>query len=102
MPTARAAKWTDHPGDANNVPLLQLGHTTHGRTDAPLLPKGEITVGTYDLVFQIGRYFSNTAPASDHPFIDVEPIRFGIDDAEAHDHVPLLASPFSYSTYRGS
>lgn len=73
-----------------------------GRTDTPLLPKGEMTVGNYELVFQIGRYFAGSAPTSDHPFIDVVPIRFGIDDGEAHYHVPLLASPFSYSTYRGS
>lgn len=73
-----------------------------GRTDSPILPKGEMTVGTYELVFEIGAYFKGHAPESAHPFIDVVPIRFGIDDENDHYHVPLLASPFSFSTYRGS
>ena len=73
-----------------------------GRTDSPLLPKGEMSAGTYELVFDIGAYFKGHVPKSDHPFIDVVPIRFGIDDEEDHYHVPLLASPFSFSTYRGS
>ncbi|MDD9909656.1 MAG: hydroxyisourate hydrolase [Ahrensia sp.] len=73
-----------------------------GRTDTPLIAKGELTVGTYELVFHIGAYFKGHAPDSDHPFIDIVPVRFGIDDASSHYHVPLLASPFGYSTYRGS
>jgi len=70
-----------------------------GRTDVPLLTKGEMTVGTYELVFAIGDYFNRS---EDVPFVDVVPIRFGISDPDDHYHVPLLASPFSYSTYRGS
>ena len=73
-----------------------------GRTNSPIIPKGELVCGTYELVFQIGEYFKGHAPDSTHPFIDVVPIRFGIDDATSHYHVPLLASPFSFSTYRGS
>ena len=73
-----------------------------GRTNSPIIPKGELVCGTYELVFQIGEYFKGHAPDSAHPFIDVVPIRFGIDDATSHYHVPLLASPFSFSTYRGS
>lgn len=73
-----------------------------GRTNSPIIPKGELVCGTYELVFHIGDYFKGHAPKSDHPFIDVVPIRFGIDDASSHYHVPLLASPFSFSTYRGS
>ena len=73
-----------------------------GRTNSPIIPKGELEVGTYELVFKIGDYFKGHAPESDNPFIDVVPIRFGIDDATSHYHVPLLASPFSFSTYRGS
>lgn len=73
-----------------------------GRTNSPIIPKGELSVGTYELVFMIGDYFKGHAPKSDHPFIDVVPVRFGIDDATSHYHVPLLASPFSFSTYRGS
>ncbi|MEM8749672.1 MAG: hydroxyisourate hydrolase [Pseudomonadota bacterium] len=73
-----------------------------GRTDTPIVPKGELATGTYELVFAIGDYFKGHAPDSAHPFIDIVPIRFGIDDASSHYHVPLLASPFSFSTYRGS
>ena len=73
-----------------------------GRTDAPLIPQGDLTEGAYELVFHIGDYFKGHAPDSAHPFIDIVPIRFGIDDATSHYHVPLLASPFSFSTYRGS
>ena len=73
-----------------------------GRTDSPIIPKGELVCGTYELVFEIGAYFKGHAPESDYPFVDVVPIRFGIDDDTSHYHVPLLASPFSFSTYRGS
>lgn len=73
-----------------------------GRTDAPIISKGALTSGTYELVFAMGAYFAGTIRRSEHPFIDIVPIRFGIDDETSHYHVPLLASPFSYSTYRGS
>ena len=73
-----------------------------GRTVSPLIPKGELSTGTYELVFAIGSYFKAKGIESEHPFIDVVPIRFGIADADDHYHVPLLASPFSFSTYRGS
>jgi len=74
-----------------------------GRTDAPIIAKGDLATGTYELVFMIGDYFKgNGGPDSETPFIDIVPFRFGIDDATSHYHVPLLASPFSFSTYRGS
>lgn len=73
-----------------------------GRTDQPLIAKGKLACGTYELVFHIGGYFSGYAPDSDYPFVDIVPVRFGIDDDASHYHVPLLASPFSFSTYRGS
>ena len=74
-----------------------------GRTDAPLLPPGEMEPGEYELVFEAGAYLdlSDPAPASVR-FLDTIPIRFGISDPEAHYHVPLLLSPYGYSTYRGS
>lgn len=71
-----------------------------GRTDTPLLIDGEFAVGLYELVFYVGEYFASEA--SDPPFLDRIPIRFGIADPAAHYHVPLLVSPWSYSTYRGS
>ena len=74
-----------------------------GRTDAQILPEDQFKVGTYELVFFAGDYLRETAQVSAEPlFLDQIPIRFGASDPEAHYHVPLLLSPFSYSTYRGS
>lgn len=73
-----------------------------GRTDEPLLLGEEFQAGVYELVFSVGDYF---AQYSDYPtplFLDQIPLRFGISDTKAHYHVPLLVSPWSYSTYRGS
>ena len=71
-----------------------------GRCDAPLLAAGTMRTGTYELRFHAGDYFRASAEPS--KFLDIIPIRFGITEEEAHYHVPLLVSPFSYSTYRGS
>ncbi len=74
-----------------------------GRTDAPILNKDDFKTGNYELVFQAGAYLRTAKLInSGTPFLDEIPIRFGMDDAEAHYHVPLLLSPFGYSTYRGS
>ena len=79
-----------------------------GRTEAPLLEGEAFQVGNYEIVFAVGDYFTQLAKdgasslPSPYPFLDVVPIRFGIADASAHYHVPLLVSPWSYSTYRGS
>ncbi|MGF1471630.1 MAG: hydroxyisourate hydrolase [Rubrobacteraceae bacterium] len=73
-----------------------------GRTDEPLLSEAEFEPGRYEIVFSVGEYFAGGPGVPDPPFLDRVPIRFGIADAEAHYHVPLLASPWSYSTYRGS
>lgn len=74
-----------------------------GRTDAPILPQGQFVPGIYELVFHAGAYLDATGAAPEAPrFLDVIPIRFGISDGESHYHVPLLLSPFGYSTYRGS
>src|ERR1700754_4498831 len=74
-----------------------------GRCDAPLLSGNDFRPGTYEIVFAIGAYFRMAgAPLSDPPFLDEVPIRFGIAHADQHYHVPLLISPWSYSTYRGS
>ncbi len=84
---------------------LLRGVTTNddGRTDAPVIPKGELRTGTFELVFHAGDYLAEADLAGERPrFLDLIPIRFGIADAEAHYHVPLLLSPYSYSTYRGS
>lgn len=74
-----------------------------GRTDAPVLPKGEVEAGVYELVFHAGDYLDRSGVATESPkFLDQIPIRFGIANVAAHYHVPLLLSPYSYSTYRGS
>lgn len=77
--------------------------TATGRTDAPLLEGDELRAGTYELLFAVGAYFASLGiELPEPPFLDLVPIRFSIADASAHYHVPLLVSPWSYSTYRGS
>lgn len=74
-----------------------------GRTDAPILPAGAFRPGTYELVFYVGDYLRASGQAGEEPlFLDHVPLRFGMSDAQAHYHVPLLLSPYGYSTYRGS
>jgi len=74
-----------------------------GRTDAPLVAPGDLAAGTYELRFAVGAYFRATgATHGEPPFLDVVPVRFGISAPGEHHHVPLLVSPWSYSTYRGS
>ncbi|MGH7388961.1 MAG: hydroxyisourate hydrolase [Candidatus Rokuibacteriota bacterium] len=74
-----------------------------GRTDTPLLAGDEMTTGRYELTFHVGPYFAATGlPVSDPPFLDLVPIRFAIAAPDAHYHVPLLVSPYGYTTYRGS
>ncbi|MDQ1847441.1 hydroxyisourate hydrolase [Gemmobacter fulvus] len=74
-----------------------------GRTDAPMLAGADLKAGNYELVFCAGDYLRASGQAGEGTlFLDEIPIRFGIADADAHYHVPLLISPFAYSTYRGS
>jgi 2-oxo-4-hydroxy-4-carboxy-5-ureidoimidazoline decarboxylase len=74
-----------------------------GRTDRPLIAQQPIPIAAYELRFGIGDYFARQGtPAADPPFLGVVPIRFAVAEPEAHYHVPLLAAPWSYSTYRGS
>ncbi|TNJ41367.1 hydroxyisourate hydrolase [Phaeobacter sp. B1627] len=74
-----------------------------GRTDSPILPQGEFKPGTYELVFFAGEYLRASGLAEGEPlFLDQVPIRFGMSEEDSHYHVPLLLSPFGYSTYRGS
>jgi 5-hydroxyisourate hydrolase len=79
--------------------LLKTNLTnTDGRTDEPLIARGSLEVGRYEIVFFVGEYFG----LAGERFLETVPIRFGIADTTAHYHVPLLVSPWSYSTYRGS
>jgi 5-hydroxyisourate hydrolase len=91
----------DRASDERKV-LKTVRTNADGRTAAPLLAGDELARGVYELVFGVGDYFADPGTAGDPPFLDRVPIRFGIADPEAHYHVPLLASRWSYSTYRGS
>jgi hydroxyisourate hydrolase len=74
-----------------------------GRTDAPLLAGPDCVAGVYELLYDIGAYFAATGAAlAEPPFLGLVPVRFAIADAEGQYHVPLLVSPWAYSTYRGS
>jgi 2-oxo-4-hydroxy-4-carboxy-5-ureidoimidazoline decarboxylase len=74
-----------------------------GRTDTPLVGGRPVPVGRYELTFSVGRYFAERGvPMSDPPFLDQIPLRFSVSDPEGHLHVPLLVTPWSYATYRGS
>lgn len=89
-------------GDAATlVKELALNHD--GRADAPLLEGAAFVLGSYRLMFDVAAYFRARGVAlPEPPFLDVVPLDFGLADAAAHYHVPLLASPWAYSTYRGS
>lgn len=84
--------------------LLKTVTTNHdGRTDVPLLTGDDFQPGYYELVFAVGDYFAQQGvPLPEPPFLDRVPLQFGIANASDHYHVPLLVSPWSYSTYRGS
>lgn len=74
-----------------------------GRTDAPILPAGKMKAGQYELIFFCGDYIdAHGLCGDDVKFLDQIPIRFGVSDEAMHYHVPLLLSPYGYSTYRGS
>ncbi len=86
-------------GDAREV-LADMHTNADGRTDQPILPVESFRTGQYELEFHAGDYLGE--PPETPGFLDVIPIRFGMSDPDAHYHVPLLLSPFGYSTYRGS
>ncbi len=83
--------------------LRRLALNADGRADGPLLDATQMAVGRYRLIFEVAPYFRARGVAlPEPPFIDVVQLDFGIADAAGHYHVPLLVSPYSYSTYRGS
>ncbi len=106
---------TGRPGAGLKIELLRLEEagggrllktvTTNddGRCDAPLLQGDELRPGVYELVFHVGDYFRAAGLGLPEPaFLDRVPVCFGVARADQHYHVPLLVSPFAYSTYRGS
>lgn len=89
--------------DGQRIGAVESRTNADGRVDKPLLEGPSLSTGTYELVFQAGQYFDSQRLALASPkFLDEVVIRFGIADADQHTHVPLLLSPFGYSTYRGS
>ena len=105
---------TGRPAAGVRITLYRISGQSHrkvkgvvtnadGRTDGPLLDGDALTLGSYELVFAAGDYLRATGQAGEGVlFLDEIPIRFGVADAGGHYHVPLLISPFGYSTYRGS
>ena len=73
-----------------------------GRSDKPLIEGENFLEGKYELIFYVGEYFKKITETPNIPFLDDVVIRFGISNSKEHYHVPLLVSPWSYSTYRGS
>ncbi|WP_296420722.1 hydroxyisourate hydrolase [Pseudooctadecabacter sp.] len=102
------------PAEGINIALFKIENgerqkiaetvtNSDGRTNAPILPAEAFEVGQYELVFFCGEYLENHGLTGGNlKFLDDIPIRFGMDDPAAHYHVPLLLSPYGYSTYRGS
>jgi 5-hydroxyisourate hydrolase len=86
-----------HRLGSERVLVATIVTNAEGRTDRPLLEGTYFSTGTFELTFHVGDYF-----AEPFRFLDTVPIRFTIADSEAHYHIPLLCSPWSYSTYRGS
>ncbi len=102
-PAAGLVIWLYRVSGNSHRKIAEAVTNADGRTDTPILPKGQMDVGTYELVFHAGDYLRATGQAGADPlFLDQVPIRFGLADGEAHYHVPLLLSPYGYSTYRGS
>ena len=101
------------PAEGIQISLYRVSGNSHrkiaeavtnsdGRTDAPILPEHDFKTGTYELIFNVESYFEAIGLTPEEPrFLGQIPIRFGMSE-EAHYHVPLLLSPFGYSTYRGS
>ncbi len=89
--------------DGTRTALAHATTNADGRCDTPLLEGARFEAGRYELVFEEGAYFAASGIAlPEPPFVDEVVLRFGIADPAAHYHVPLLVSPWSYGTYRGS
>lgn len=121
MPESGTGRLTTHvldtmhgvPAAGMTIDLLQVhgDHSHHlrtvttnadGRVDGPLLEGEHFHAATYILVFDVGAYFRGRTGDGQNGFLTKVPVQFGVDDPSAHYHVPLLVSPFAYSTYRGS
>tara|TARA_B100000965_G_scaffold401121_1_gene424327 strand:+ start:617 stop:967 length:351 start_codon:yes stop_codon:yes gene_type:complete len=88
--------------NGNREKLNTLVLNNDGRSDKPLIEGSDFNEGQYEIVFFVGDYFKKIKEFGKTPFLDDVVIRFGISNSQEHYHVPLLVSPWSYSTYRGS
>lgn len=90
--------------DGRRQQITEAVTNDEGRCDAPLLEGRAFSAGVYELLFEAGAYFRRQSAATDEipPFLDKVPVRFGVSRPDEHYHVPLLVTPWSYSTYRGS
>lgn len=89
--------------DGTAETLAEAVTNADGRTDRPLLEGAALSAGTYELLFRVGAYFALAGGAGGAPpFLDLVPVRFGVSDPDGRYHVPLLITPWSYATYRGS
>ncbi|MBD2256862.1 hydroxyisourate hydrolase [Pseudanabaena sp. FACHB-2040] len=99
----RLTLWAVNSSADIKTALKTIETNSDGRTDEPLLTGNELRVGIYELVFEVAPYFASySTHLSNPPFLDQVPIRFSVSDPLGSYHVPLLVSPWSYSTYRGS
>ncbi len=90
-------------GEDQNRAIASATTNADGRCDDPILEGEDFRAGVYELIFHVGDYFRDAEHEGPSPaFLDVVVIRFGIASADEHYHVPLLVSPFGYTTYRGS
>lgn len=89
--------------NGQRILVKRVATNADGRTDEPLLINEAFKPGQFELVFHAGEYFRKSGVTLPEPaFLDTVPIRFGLAEADGHYHVPLLVSPWSFSTYRGS
>jgi len=102
-PAAGVALSLHEIGASETARIVSTVTNQDGRTDAPLIAGVPLRIGTYELRFHVGEYFAaNGLDTAVPPFLDLVPIRFSIAEPEGHYHVPLLVSPWTYTTYRGN
>lgn len=103
MPAEGLVIWLYEVSGDTRTKIAETVTNQDGRTEGPILPQDKFSIGQYELVFFAGDYLRAHGLDAEEPlFLDEIPIRFGMNDADAHYHVPLLLSPYGYSTYRGS
>jgi 5-hydroxyisourate hydrolase len=103
IPAAGVPVMVHRVSGSERVTVAQAVTNAQGRIDTPLLTGEAFTAGTYELAFEVEAYFRHQPVVlASPPYLDIVTLRFTVADAREHYHVPLLVSPWSYSTYRGS